>query len=191
MANVELRDVEFRTVKETDKKQFLKQQRSYRVMCFFKRMLVFLVLCGIFVGFQLMARKTVPNQFGENETAEKMLLITTCVFLAMNIISYLELLFQTKDFFDINSTPVLKVRVKKKMVDDRHMYRPTLYFSGQKAVVPNMKTRFVMCELDGDFVLNRINVRGRIPFSNIKTGSEIYVSYREKVSGGIEYYFLA
>ena len=71
MANVELRDVEFRTVKETDKKQFLKQQRSYRVKCFFKRMLVFLVLCGIFAGFQLMARKTVPNQFGKNETAEK------------------------------------------------------------------------------------------------------------------------
>ncbi len=179
MANVELKSVEFSVAKDEEKKQVLKKQRAFRAKCFLKRMFIVLILCGTFVSFQILARKTAPNRFGTNDTVGKMVLITTIVFLVVNIISYLELLFQTKILFDIKNTPILKVTVKKKMV-------------AEKLVFPaSVRTRFVMCEKDGDFVLDRIVVRGIISFSNIKTGSEIYVGSRETLSGGIEYYYLA
>jgi hypothetical protein len=179
MKSIDLNTVEFRVLEGDEQKDLAYKLHLFRRNIFLKRMGITLFLIGVFVVFQLIARRTVPNRFKPTDTVEKMLLISLAVFVAVNVLSYLWLLFETKVLFDTQNTPVMKVNVRKKEVVEVLAVRGTT------------KQRHLVCDMDEGFILNRIYVSGPIVFSNVKAGETIYIACRETLSSGKEYYYVA
>ena len=178
MKSIYLREVDFYTPKTDDEIDELQSfQNRHIAKSWVKRLLIAFVLVAIFVVFQIGARITMPHMFGVHETIERLVRLSLYVFLGFNILSWLELMFQSKMAFDIETAKVAKLQVKKKMI---------LNYNG---VVPD-KIRYLVCESDGAFVLDRVYVNGAISFSNIKVGQTIYVE-RVHDEGHYQYYYLA
>lgn len=178
MKSIYLREVDFHTpVTEEEIDELQSFQNRHMAKSWFKRLLISFILIGIFVIFQMGARVTVPHMFAKYETAERLVRFSVYVFLGWNILSWLELMLESKVFFDIEEAKVAKLQVKKKMVIEH------------QGVVPN-RIRYLVCEENGAFVLDRVYVRGIISFSNIKEGQMIYVE-RVHDDGHYEYYYIA
>lgn len=178
MKSIYLREVDFHTPdtdEEIDEIQSFQSRQMAKSWA--KRMLISFVLMGIFVAFQIGARITMPHMFGSEETVERLVRIAGYVFLGFNILSWLELIFENKVVFDIEEAKVAKLQVKKKMV---------IQYNG---VVPD-RIRYLVCEENGAFVLDRVYVRGAISFSNIKEDQMIYVE-RIHDDGHYQYYYVA
>lgn len=178
MESIYLRQVNFHVL-ENDEEIFELQrmQNKHMLKSWAKRLLISLALISIFVIFQLGARITIPHMFGVADTVEKLLRNSLYVFMGFNILSYMELMYESKILFDIGRGKVAKLKVKKKMI---------INYNG---VVPD-RIRYLTCEKNGAFVLDRVYVRGAIAFSNIKEGQTIYVE-RVNDDGHYEYYYLA
>lgn len=178
MESIYLRQVNFHVL-ETDEEIFELQrmQNKHMFKSWAKRLLISFILIGIFVVFQLGARVTIPHMFGVIDTVERLFRNSLYVFLAFNILSYMELVYESKILFDIEKGCVAKLQVKKKMI---------IEYNG---VVPD-RIRYLTCESDGAFVLDRVYVNGSISFSNIKEGQTIYVERRND-DGHYQYYYLA
>ena len=84
------------------------------------------------------------------------------MFLAANIVSYVELFFRFKVFFEKDRDKLAKLKVIKKMVVVKNAFIP-------------YKQHFLVCEYEGNFVLDYVFVNSPITFSNIKKGSYVYV----------------
>lgn len=178
MGSIYLRQVDFHTP-EIDEEiyEIRRMQNIHTLKNWIKRLLISLLLVGIFVLFQLGARETVPHMFGVADTVEKLVKTSVYVFLGFNILSWLELMFESHVLFDIGKAKVAKMQVKKKMVVEVNTVIPTRF-------------RYLVCEYEGEFVLDRVYVRGLITFSNIKEGQTIYVE-RLHDDGHYQYYYIA
>lgn len=178
MKSIYLREVNFHTP-ETDEEidELQSFQNKQIAKSWVKRMIIAFVFIVIFVVFQMGARITIPHMFGEKDTVERLIRNSIYVFLGFNILSWLELMFEHRVVFDIEEAKIAKLQVKKKMI---------IEYNG---VVPD-KIRYLVCEENGAFVLDRVYVRGAISFSNIKEGQTIYVE-RLHGDGHYEYYYIA
>ncbi|MFQ9515118.1 MAG: hypothetical protein ACLRZ9_04740 [Eubacterium sp.] len=177
MHSIYLHDVDFHLPTEEEKDQIRDFQNRHIAKCWFKRFLIVLAVISIFVVFQLLARQTVPHMFGERKTVERLLRWAIYAFFGINILSYLELMFETRVIFDIEKAQIAKLQVKKKMV------------ASQCGVI-RVKYKYLVCEKDGAFILDRVWVNGAITFSNIKEGQTIYVE-RLHDEGHYQYYYVA
>lgn len=178
MGSVYLRQVDFHVL-ETDEEIFelQKMQNKHMFKNWGKRLLIAFILVAIFVAFQLGARVTIPHMFGVADTVEKLIRNSLYVFLGFNILSYLELVYENKVLFDIEKGAVAKLTVKKKMVIEVNQ------------VIP-VRIRYLTCEYNGEFVVDRVYVSGFISYSTIKEGQTIYVERRND-DGHYQYYYLA
>lgn len=178
MSSIYLRQVDFHIVeKDEELFELQKMQNIHMLKSWTKRLLISLLLIAVFVVFQLGARVTVPYMFGVADTVEKLVRNSLYVFLGFNILSYLELVYENRVLFDIEKGKVAKLTVKKKMVIEVNQ------------VIP-VRIRYLTCELDGKFILDRVYVRDIISYSNIKEGQTIYVERRND-DGHYQYYYLA
>ncbi len=100
--------------------------------------------------------------FGESTPVQRLYRISGLVFLVANILSYLELYFRFKVTFEKDRDKAAKLKVVKKMVVVKNAFIP-------------YRQRFLVCEQDGNFLLDYVYVNSPITFSNIKKGKEIYV----------------
>lgn len=181
MHSIYLYDVDFHTPTEKERKEIRKLQKKYVAKCWLKRFLITVVVIGIFVLFQLVARQTVPYMFGLHQTVERLLKYGMYAFLGINILSFLELLFKTRIVFNMKKANIVKLQVKKKMVVDEIMRYTNI----------RIKYKYLVCEQeDGTFILDRIWVHGVIPYTNIKEGQKIYVE-RIHSEGNYKYYYVA
>lgn len=181
MQSLYLYDVDFHTPAETERKQIRSLQNRHILKCWLKRFLITFVVIGIIITFQLIARQTIPNMFGEHDTIERLLILGTSAFVGINILSLLQLLFKTRVFFNIKKANVTKLTVKKKIVVDEIV----------KYINIRVKYKYLVCELpDGTFIMDRVWVRGPIAFSCIKEGQTIYVERIHDV-GHYQYYYVA
>lgn len=178
MKSVYLREVNFYTPKTDEEIDELQSfQNRHMAKSWVKRLIIAFVLVAIFVVFQIGARITMPHMFGVHETVERLVRLSSYVFLGFNILSWAELMFQSRVAFDIEKAKIAKLQVKKKMI---------IQYNG---VVPD-KIRYLVCEENGAFVLDRVYVNGAISFSNIKEGQTIYVE-RVHDDGHYQYYYIA
>lgn len=178
MESIYLREVDFHTPKTDEEIDELQSfQNRHIAKSWAKRMIISFVLVTIFVIFQIGARITMPHMFAVHETVERLVRLSFYVFLGFNILSWLELTFQSKVSFDIETAKIAKLQVKKKMI-----------INGTGVVAH--KIRYLVCESDGAFVLDRVYVNGAISFSNIKEGQTIYVE-RVHDEGHYQYYYIA
>lgn len=181
MQSLYLYDVDFHTPAETERKEIRSLQNQHILKCWLKRFLITFVVIGIIIIFQLIARQTTPNMFGEHDTIERLLILGTSAFVGINILSLLQLLFKTRVFFNIKKANVTKLTVKKKIVVDEIV----------KYINIRVKYKYLVCELpDGTFIMDRVWVRGPIAFSCIKEGQTIYVERIHDV-GHYQYYYVA
>lgn len=178
MKSIYLREVVFYTPKTDEEIDELQHfQNRHMAKSWVKRLIISFVLVGIFVAFQMGARVTMPHMFGVHETVERLVRLGFYAFLGFNILSWIELMFESRVTFDIEKAKVAKLQVKKKMIISHN------------GVVPD-KIRYLVCEAEGAFVLDRVYVRGAISFSNIKEGQTIYVE-RIHDDGHYQYYYVA
>lgn len=178
MESIYIRQVKFDTLKTDEEKyEFQDYQTKEIFISWLKRLAIAFGLIALFVLFQIGARYAAPHRFSMYDTITKLVKNAAYVFLAFNILSYLELMFQHKVSFDIEKAPVAKFVVKKKM---------TIHIL---AVIPQ-KIRFLICEYDGKFVIDRVYVNSFISFTNIKEGQTIYVE-RQNDDGHYQYYYIA
>ena len=181
MQSLYLYDVDFHTPAETERKQIRSLQNRHILKCWLKRFLITFVVIGIIIIFQLIARQTTPNMFGEHDTINRLFLYAISAFVGINILSLLQLLFKTRVFFNIKKANVTKLTVKKKIVVDEIV----------KYINIRVKYKYLVCELpDGTFIMDRVWVRGPIAFSCIKEGQTIYVERIHDV-GHYQYYYIA
>lgn len=178
LASIYLRQVDFHTPEtEEEIEEIQKFQHRYMTKIWVKRLIISFVLVGIFVTFQLIARVTVPYMFGREETVERLLRLSIYVFMGFNILSWGQLMFECRVLFDINKAKIAKFQVKKKMVINVDRFIP-------------VRIRYLVCEKDGSFVVDRVYIRGMIAFSNVKEGQTIYVE-RIHDDGHYQYYYVA
>ena len=181
MQSLYLYDVDFHTPAETERKEIRSLQNQHILKCWLKRFLITFVVIGIIIIFQLIARQTTPNMFGEHDTINRLFLYAISAFVGINILSLLQLLFKTRVFFNIKKANVTKLTVKKKIVVDEIV----------KYINIRVKYKYLVCELpDGTFIMDRVWVRGPIAFSCIKEGQTIYVERIHDV-GHYQYYYVA
>ncbi len=178
MGSIYLRQVDFHTPRTEEEIEEIRDfQHRHMVKSWVKRFLIFTVIVGIIIVFQLIARQTVPHMFGRQKTVERMLKICIYSYLGINIFSWSELWLESKVAFDIEKAKIAKLKVKKKMIIHHNSVMPE-------------KIRFLVCEENGQFILDRVYVRGAISFSNIKEGQMIYVE-RIHDEGHYQYYYVA
>lgn len=181
MQSVYLYDVDFHIPTETEKKEIRLYQNKHTIKCWFKRLLITFAITGIIIIFQLIARQTMPRLFDEHQTVERLLTYGVSVFVGINILSYLQLLFRTRVLFNIKNANIAKLTVKKKVVVDEIMKYRNI----------RIKYKYLVCELsDGTFIMDRIWVHGPVSFSCIKEGQSIYVERIHNV-GHYQYYYVA
>lgn len=162
MASMYLSQVDFHILEEHELDELSSNQNKQIAKSWFKRLLIIAFLIGIFVVFQVMARKSVPHMFGESTPVQRLYRISGLVFLVANILSYLELYFRFKVTFEKDRDKAAKLKVVKKMVVVKNAFIP-------------YRQRFLVCEQDGNFLLDYVYVNSPITFSNIKKGSYVYV----------------
>ena len=181
MQSLYLYSVDFHTPTETEKKEIRRFQNQHIIKCWLKRFLITFAIITIIIIFQLIARKTMPRMFSKEQTVTRLFIYGISAFLGINIISYLQLLFQTRVLFNIKKANITKLTVKKKIVVDEIM----------KYMNIRIKYKYLVCELsDGTFIMDRIWVHGPIAFSCIKEGQSIYVERIHDV-GHHQYYYVA
>lgn len=181
MQSIYLYDADFHTPKETEQKEIRSLQNSHILKCWFKRFIITFVIISIIIVFQLIARQTIPNMFGQRDTLERLLIYGISAFVGINFLSFLQLFFRTRIIFNIKKANVTKLTVKKKIVVDEIM----------KYMNIRIKYKYLVCELpDGTFVMDRIWVHGSTSFSCIKEGQTIYVERIHNV-GHYQYYYIA
>lgn len=177
MKSIYLRQVDFHIPTEEEEDEIRDFQRRHIAKSWAKRFLIIFAVIGIIVSFQMIARLTIPHMFGSKKTIERLLSIGIGSFAAINFLSWLELLFECKVIFDIKTAKVARLRVKKKMIIEN-------------CTVTREKYRYLICEDGEDFILDRIEVRGGISYSNIKEGQTVYVE-RLHDDGHYRYYYVA
>ncbi len=181
MQSLYLYDVDFHTPTEAERKEIRTFQNQHILKCWLKRFIITFIIIGIIISFQLIARQTIPNMFGEHDTIEQLILYGLSAFIGINILSFLQLIFKTRVFFNIKKANITKLTVKKKIVVDEIV----------KFVNIRIKYKYLVCELsDGTFIMDRVWVRGPIAFSCIKEGQTIYVERIHDV-GHYQYYYVA
>lgn len=181
MQSLYLYDVDFHTPTEAERKEIRTFQNQHIFKCWLKRFLMTVVVIGIFISFQLIARKTIPYMFGEHDTIKRLFIYGISAFIGINILSFLQLVFKTRVFFNIKKANVTKLTVKKKIVVDEIV----------KYINIRIKYKYLVCELsDGSFIIDRVRVHGPIAFSCIKEGQTIYVERIHDV-GHYQYYYVA
>ncbi|MCI8955990.1 MAG: hypothetical protein HFG29_03245 [Eubacterium sp.] len=181
MQSLYLYDVDFHTPTEAERKEIRIFQNQHIRKCWLKRFLITFAIIGTIITFQLIARQTIPNMFGEHDTIERLLIYGISAFVGINILSFLQLLFKTRVIFNMKKANVSKLTVKKKIVVDEIV----------KYINIRVKYKYLVCELpDGTFIMDRVWVRGPIAFSCIKEGQTIYVERIHDV-GHYQYYYVA
>lgn len=181
MQSLYLYDVDFHTPTEAERKEIRTFQNQHILKCWLKRFIITFIIIGIIISFQLIARQTIPNMFGEHDTIEQLILYGLSAFIGINILSFLQLIFKTRVFFNIKKANITKLTVKKKIVVDEIV----------KFVNIRIKYKYLVCELsDGTFIMDRVWGRGPIAFSCIKEGQTIYVERIHDV-GHYQYYYVA
>lgn len=172
-----MRDLDFHVATEEEAEEIRNMQHRNSTKKWIKRIAMSFVAVGIFMIFQLIARQTVPHMFGSSKPAERMIKNCIYVFLGFNILSWLELSLEKNVFFNIEKDHICKATVIRKdclEVDN----------------VIRSKFLFVTVSYEGHFVLDRVWVRGRLDYGNIKEGQDIYIE-RFHDDGHYQYYFLA
>lgn len=174
--SVYMRDLDFHVASDEEMLEIKRLQQRNKVKKWLKYVLISVLLICTFMAFQLIARKTVPHMFGRSKPAS--LMIRNCLFVlgVFNIISFMFLSLRDAIVFDATETMVMKLKVVKKMEID---------YLG----VMRVHLRYVTCNYDGHFILDRVWVRTGMDFSNIKEGQYIYV-HRLHDDGHYEYYYL-
>ncbi len=118
MQSLYLYDVDFHTPTEAERKEIRTFQNQHILKCWLKRFIITFIIIGIIISFQLIARQTIPNMFGEHDTIEQLILYGLSAFIGINILSFLQLIFKTRVFFNIKKANITKLTVKKKIVVD-------------------------------------------------------------------------
>lgn len=172
-----MRDLDYHIATDEEVLEIQKLQQKNRVKKWFKYLLLSVLLVGFFVGCQLVARKTVPYMFGSTKPAKLMIRNSMWVLLAFNILSFVVLSIVDNVFFDIEQASIIKLQVIKKCEID-HLGLVRVHY------------RYVTCNYDGHFLIDRVWVHSRMDFANIKEEQYIYV-HRLNNDGNYEYYFLA
>lgn len=181
MQSLYLYDADFHTPTETERKEIRILQNRHILKCWFKRLLITFAIIGIIVAFQLIARHTIPNMFGEHDTILRLLIYGVSAFVGINTLSLLQLLFRTRIVFNIKKANITKLTVKKKIVVDEII----------KYINIRIKYKYLVCELpDGTFIMDKVYVHGPIAFSCIREGQTIYVERIHDV-GHYQYYYIA
>lgn len=181
MQSLYLYDADFHTPTKTERKEIRALQNRHILKCWLKRFLITFVVIGIIITFQLIARQTTPDMFGVHDTIQRLLIYGISIFVGINILSFLQLLFKTRVFFNIKKANITKLTVKKKIVVDEIM----------KYMNIRIKYKYLVCEMpDGTFIMDRVWVHGPIAFSCIKEGQTIYVERIHDV-GHYQYYYVA
>lgn len=181
MQNIYLEDIDFHTASESEQRELRSFQRRHNFQCWIKRFLIITIAFIIIVVFQIIARQDNSPLFVHYNPVKQLLLYSVLAFLGINVLSYLQLLFQSYILFRIKTTKITKLTVKRKIVVDDIMKYTNI----------RIKFKYLTCQLaDGTFIMNRIWVHGPISFSCIKEGQSIYVRAVEK-SDRTQYYYVA
>lgn len=181
MQNIYLCDVDFHIPTPSERKEIRSLQRRHNFKCWIKRFFITLLIIGIIVIFQIIARQGKSAIFMDYTSINNLLIYSGFTFIGINLFSYLQLLLKNRVFFNIRKTEITKLIVKKKMVVDDIMK-----FSNIR-----MKYKYLTCQLpDGTFIMNRIWVHGPIAFSCIKEGQTIYIERTHK-NEEAHYYYVA
>ena len=98
MQSLYLYDVDFHTPTETEREEIRTFQNQHILKCWLKRFIITFIIIGIIISFQLIARQTIPNMFGEHDTIEQLILYGLSAFIGINILSFLQLIFKTRVF---------------------------------------------------------------------------------------------
>lgn len=163
MSSLYLLEVDFHIASEQELDEIDKKQNKQIAKSWFKRFFIIALIVGIFMFFQIMARYSVPHMFGKSTPQDRMIRRSIYVFLIANILSYLELFYRFKITFEKDRAKIAKFKVTKKMVFVK------------KAFIP-YKVRNLVCESEGNLVLDYVTVKSGITYSNIKVGDYVYVT---------------
>lgn len=162
MKKTYLNKVDFHIATENDRKEIKQKQRVLAEKCFWKRAAVVFLIVMIGTVFQLLARKSVPNVFSVRWTKERLYIMATGIWLAVNLLSFLELMIENKVLFNVKRAEIAKLKVVKKVIT--HQFD---YFA--------IAQRGIVCEFGSDFLSETIEVKGIFKFGSIKEGDEVYV----------------
>ena len=88
MQSLYLYDVDFHTPTEAERKEIRTFQNQHILKCWLKRFIITFIIIGIIISFQLIARQTIPNMFGEHDTIEQLILYGLSAFIGINILSF-------------------------------------------------------------------------------------------------------
>ena len=169
--------MDFHVADDAEADEIREFQKRNITKSFIKRFLIVFAVVGVCVIFQMLARLSMPHMFGHSKPVSRLLSIGAALVLSVNFLSWLELMFESRVIFDIKKAKIYKVRIKKKLLI-------------QHFGVLREKYRYIMCEDGEDFILDRIEVRGGIAFSNIREGQMVYIE-RTKDDGHYQYYLVA
>ncbi len=177
MAIVYIRSLDFHLASEEEAEEIEGRIQKKNYKKWFRRMIFFFLITVICVVFQIFARISVPYMFSKNDTVEKLILMGVTFFFAANGFSWIELLLEKSATFDLETTKVAKLRVRRKIYVEN-------------LIVMRQQKWFVICETDEGLIEDIIIVRGKADYNNIKEGEMIYVQ-RAKDNGHYLYFYIA
>lgn len=164
MANLYFRQLDFHYPDSEEKKIIIKKQNILILKLFLLRLLIYSIFVLIGVIFQKIARTTMPVYFGSKAPVELMYFRATLIETGFSVISITQLLFYYKVMFRFSKYEIIHVDIISKYT-----------VVNMKQRVLTERFRYAGVEYNGNFILDRAEIRGPLTYLITKTNRDGFV----------------